>query len=322
MTRPIWRVRAATVVGLSPEMSLSVTPASVKRDRASRARRGGAARAGRTAPAARTPSGSSGGIAGVAQRRLRAGTRAKSITRRPSSAHWPSSRAISVATGPLATLGARAQRPRARRARSAVAVGRAIAQPAPAQLGRERHLLGDRRASRALVGRAQRVRAARGERRAEPGSRRARSHARLVGERLDPDQLDQRRRQRARLVEAQHVDAAHRLDRVRALDERLAAGQADDGQRVGDGDHHHQALRDERDEHGRGARRLDAGRAPPNVDPDADRHRDGGDRDQDAHRAHHPGHVALDRRAHPRGRLAPRSSAGWRTIRAPTRVAT
>ena len=52
--------------------------------------------------------------------------------------------------------------------------------------------------------------------------------------------------QSARLVEAQDVHGSS-IDRARALDERLAAGEADDGQGVGDGDHHDQALGHERD---------------------------------------------------------------------------
>ena len=159
-----------------------------------------------------------------------------------------------------------------------------------------------------------RVRRSRGDRGAGQEVAQAASQLVVCGENLPAHQLDQRRRQRAGLVQAQHVDAAHRLDRVRSLDERLAAGQPDDGQRVGDGDHDDQPLRNERDEHGRGADRLDQVETT-GTHPDGDRHRDRGEPDEQAHGAHHPSHVTLD------GRLvlavgARRPwSAGWRTRR-------
>ncbi len=167
------------------------------------------------------------------------------------------------------------------------------AQTAPAQLGVEGHFLLDR-PCRSLVLGSQGVRAARRQRGAREEVAHRRAHLVLGGERIGSHQLDEGRRQRPGLVEAQDVDATHRLHRARALDECLAAGQPDDGQCVRDGHHDDQSLWHERDEHRRRSRGLHDVDAVTQVDPD----RDGDRRDghQDAHRPHHARDVLLDRR--------------------------
>ena len=108
--------------------------------------------------------------------------------------------------------------------------------------------------------------------------------------------LDVRRGERAGLVQAQHAHAAHRLHRIGALDERLVAGQPHDRQRVGDRDHDHQPLRDQRNQDGRGARALHHRQDAAVVADQHERDRDGRQCDQQAHGTQDPRHIPLERR--------------------------
>jgi len=113
---------------------------------------------------------------------------------------------------------------------------------------------------------------------------------------MDLGDLDLGGREGARLVEAQHAHPAHRFDGVGALDERLLAGEADDGQGIRHGHHDHQALGDERDEDRRRARGLDRGQAPElAIQADQDRH--GRDDHEQGHAPQDAVHVLLERGA-------------------------
>ena len=276
-------------------------------------------RPGGSAPGAPAPPSAPGRAAGSPARRRRTGTRwcrarhANRTTRRP----WPalSATSRSIASWPPST-GARCG-PRTSGAPSTRAPARS---PSPTRMALQRSS-DENGTSSATATAARRPGSARGWRpttgsgaTSRPRTIPASGPAPLIRYRMDLGHLDLGGRQGAGLVEAQDAHPAHRLDRVGALDERLLAGQPDDGHGVGDRDHDHQALRDERDQHGGRARGLHGRQrrrtpgtggtapAPPRRAPAGS---------CPAAPSPRPAGVACD----PPGTPGRRPSAGWRTSR-------